>query len=211
MRNFENIDRYLSELGKDIYDQPEDEGHTAWATAAIDELLPKEGMSVLDVGCGGGFCKPLFQAKGCTWRGITMSSEDKEIADKNKREVDIMDMHFMTFPDESFDLLFARHSLEHSPMPLMALMEWHRVSKQYAIVILPSPDYWGYGGRNHYHVMDWHEWWSLFAFSSWKVLEYTCLTTYDKVFADHYPTKGSPQPYPLPPKDVEYWFLLKKI
>jgi len=29
MRDYMNIDKYLDELGKDIYPQPADEGHTA--------------------------------------------------------------------------------------------------------------------------------------------------------------------------------------
>ena len=39
-------------------------------------------------------------------------------------------------------------------MPLLTLMEWHRVAKKYLMLILPNPDYYTYLGRNHYSVMD---------------------------------------------------------
>ena len=48
--------------------------------------------------------------------------------------------------------MFARHALEHSPFPILSLMEWHRVSKQHLVIVNPNPDYWGWAGRNHYAV-----------------------------------------------------------
>ncbi len=39
-------------------------------------------------------------------------------------------------------------------MPLLALMEWHRKCNKYLGLILPNPEYWGWGGRNHYSVMN---------------------------------------------------------
>jgi hypothetical protein len=35
------------------------------------------------------------------------------------------DFHFIDSGGEIYDLIFARHALEHSPMPILALMEWH--------------------------------------------------------------------------------------
>ena len=50
-------------------------------------------------------------------------------------------------------IIFSRHYLEHSPFPLLTLMEWHRVSKKYLCLVLPNPEYFTYVGRNHYAVM----------------------------------------------------------
>ena len=60
MKNYKNIDIYLDELEEEIYPAPSDEGHTAWAKDVIDKFLPGDVTTVLDIGCGEGFCKPLF-------------------------------------------------------------------------------------------------------------------------------------------------------
>ena len=64
-----------------------------------------------------------------------------------------MDFNFLEHPDKSFDLIFSRHSLEHSPFPLLSLMEWHRVARNWLILVLPTPRSFPLGGRNHYGIM----------------------------------------------------------
>ncbi len=49
------------------------------------------------------------------------------------------DMHELPFEDGSFDLVIARHSLEHVLIPYVCLREMARVSKQWLLVIVP-PD-----------------------------------------------------------------------
>ena len=41
------------------------------------------------------------------------------------------DYNFLEYPDNSFDLVFSRHSLEHSPFPVLTLMEWYRVARDF--------------------------------------------------------------------------------
>lgn len=211
MRNYSQIENYLRELQADIYDQSADETHTAWAEAAINTLIPSEDLSVLDIGCGTGFCRQFFEMRGCSWVGTSLGKE----ADDNA-SIDKMDMSFLDYSSGKFDLIFARHVLEHSPMPLLTLKEWHRVSKKWAIIILPSPDYWGVGGRNHYYVLDKKTWWALFDFAGWEVdIHSEFDTANEMLWSNYYPSKtavdsGRGEKYPLPPKTVEYWFLLKK-
>lgn len=147
MRNYFYLDRHLSELYSDVYEQPEDRGHTnnalrlcKWAKGYLDGV-------VLDVGCGNGFCQefiPIYVGVGF----------GKDIQDGQRlgRNVLEMDYNFLTFDDESFDTVFSRHSLEHSPFPLLTLMEWHRVSKKYLVLCAPNPDHYTFTGRNHYSV-----------------------------------------------------------
>ena len=83
--------------------------------------------------------------------GITLGS-DVDICKAKGLEVKLADMSFLPYPDGEFDLIFARHTLEHSPAPLLSLMEWRRVSKQWLLLVLPNPKHYKYGGKNHYYV-----------------------------------------------------------
>jgi len=155
MRDYSNVERYLNKFQNDIYPQPEDEGHTTLAQEVITEWMTKMTTckSVLDLGCGTAFCQPMFEEFGVGYTGITLG-QDFITATGMGRNVKKMDYSFLDeFQDESFDLLFSRHSLEHSPMPLLTLMEWYRVSKQWLGVILPAPEHFTFRGINHYSVM----------------------------------------------------------
>lgn len=206
-RNYTQINKYLDLLEKDIYCQPPDPGHTRWATAAINSMCKGlDVSSVLDVGCGSGFTRPIFTLMGYYWEGIDKEGNMNE----NIREGDIS---FLPYGNNSFDLIFARHILEHSPMPLLTLMEWRRVSKEFLIVILPAPEYWTIKGKNHYYVLPKENWDALFEASGWKKIMYCVLSTYEKDFMDFY--------MPDVPRDevewkgkhmiVEYRYLLRKI
>lgn len=146
---------YLKELRQDIYPQPEDEVHAQWASETIDgwKRWIRQCRSVLDVGCGVAFVQDAFTKFGLEYVGITLNKKDYEESIELGRHIILADFHnLIDFPP--FDLIFARHSLEHSPMPLLALMEWHRVCSKYLGLVLPNPEYWGWGGRNHYSVMN---------------------------------------------------------
>lgn len=193
MRNFDNFNRYLDILMGDIYPQPPDLGHSNMAEQVIANwismLIPCE--RVLDVGCGQGFAAPMFQRIGIQYMGVALG-EDARICQANHLDVMNMDFHFLDFPDDFVDLVFARHSLEHSPMPLLALMEWKRVSKNWLCIILPNPEVYGWTGLNHYSVMHpnqveflldlagWHIIWT--DFNEKSELRYMC----EKKRATHY-------------------------
>lgn len=206
MRDYTNIDKYLDELAKSVYPQPADPGHTEWAEDAIDKLMPKDVKVVLDVGCGEGFCEPIFKSRGVViYTGITLGQEDYDKAISLERHVVQDDMTFLPNGLEimHYHLIFARHALEHSPMPLLTLMDWYRVSRKYLIVILPAPEYWGKGGRNHYYVLDKEDWEILFFASGWQIVKYDEMTTTDEIFLKHNLATKTKQV-------VEYRWLLQK-
>ena len=211
MRNYRYIDQYLNELESDIYDQPSDQGHSAWAKDVINNFVKPIAdniNSVLDVGCGDGFCKPFFDDLGIDWTCFTLGKEHVENAI-------YADMSFLIdCPPNFYDLIFARHVLEHSPMPLLTLMEWYRVSNKYALVVLPSHEYWKFGGRNHYSILDKEQWKFLFERSKWKIVKESQLITTDSLFLDFWMEgiiKREDRHWKDDPQVVELRFLLEKI
>ncbi|KKN62761.1 hypothetical protein LCGC14_0508800 [marine sediment metagenome] len=206
---YKHFDAYLSELAQDIYPQPEDAGHRAWAEDAINryyETAAKESTkNVLDIGCAAGFCKPLFAQVGLhDWTGVTRG-EDYAIAKAVGLNVHEADMTFLPFPDNSFDLLFARHVLEHSPFPLITLMEWQRVSIKWLYLIAPAPEYWTYAGRNHYSMMNnvQIEWYLKRA--GWFPIGIDTLKMNAEIYKEHNPEVTIPDP--RHPPIVEYRYI----
>lgn len=165
IRNYGHLNIYLNQLSEDVYPQPQDIGHTKLALDVFYKwFAPNDmGKSVLDVGCGDeAFMRPYFEQKGMEYTGIALKSTDPSILN--------MDFTFLDFPDEAFDVVFSRHSLEHSPMPIISLMEWHRVAKQFLCLILPNPKHYGWAGINHYSVMNEEQLAFLLKRSGWHVI-----------------------------------------
>jgi len=164
MRDWSKIDNYYRELLDDIYYQENDEGHTRMSSKFIHEFLLSKlgkGIRLLDLGCGTGFMQPIIENTGASYTGISWN--DKEITKGKKYDYNIymMDFSFLSYPDNSFEILFSRHSLEHSLFPILTLMEWHRVSNKWLALVMPNPNHFGFVGKNHYNVANASQvhWW----------------------------------------------------
>ncbi|PJB50010.1 MAG: hypothetical protein CO103_03565 [Chloroflexi bacterium CG_4_9_14_3_um_filter_45_9] len=199
MKDYSKIDKYLNKLIVDVYPQPQDEKHTLWAAESILEFmrLAKDVHSVIDLGCGEAFCQPYFTNYGCEYVGVCIG-DDYKVALQAGKNVLEEDFSFLPFEDESYDLLYSRHSLEHSPVPLLTLMEWHRVSKKYVALVLPSPEHWGYVGLNHYCVLNKEQWRNLFDVAGFNVV-------YESSKCYHMAVEPE-----KPDVEIEFWFLLEK-
>lgn len=171
MRDYQNLERYLNELIADVYEQPPDDGHQAALEFIVKKWLPNlHGLtSVLDVGCGQGQAFGILGQYAERVAGVTLGS-DAAICKEKGLEVYCNDMSFLPFADNEFDLIFARHALEHSPMPLVTLMEWHRVAHQWLLVVTPNLEFFGPSGRNHYYVLRPDQWANLFERSGWHII-----------------------------------------
>ena len=170
MHDYTRFDQYYESLCGDVRAQPPDMAHSEWAIQSALWFLDSDeagvsgsasALKILDVGCGQGFMQPVFASRGIEWTGVTIG-EDYEIASKTyPGRVRNADMTFLPFEDGEFDLVFARHVLEHSPFPVITLMEWRRVATKALCLVAPSPDYWLWYGQNHYSMTSdiGMEWW----------------------------------------------------
>jgi SAM-dependent methyltransferase len=206
---YHRFDSYIRQLTQDVYAQPIDPGHQDLSDAAIARMvgIANGAKTVLDVGCGQGVAEPTFRELGLEWTGVTLG-EDYRVCKAKGLNVYQEDMSFLSFEAGSFDLVYARHVLEHSPFPILTLMEWARVaSGGWLILIAPTPYFWGWKGRNHYSITTDEQlvWWLERA--GWFPIFEDGLTTHDKVFTDHIspPSNGAWQD--KPEVAVEYWKL----
>ena len=169
-RNFFHINHYLNRLLVDDYGQEPDDGHTQMMAEVFDKWIINmtSCTSVLDIGCGAiAVAEPFFKARGIEYTGIALA-KDAVKANALGKNVTIMDMSFLEFGEKRFDMVWARHSLEHSPMPLLTLMEFERVAKYWLCLILPKPDHFGRVGLNHYSVLYEDQWLFLADRAGWR-------------------------------------------
>ena len=138
----------------------------------------------------------MFERWSVQYEGVCLG-EDFLVASGLGRNVKRMDFNFLDYSDESFDMIFARHSLEHSPMPLLTLMEWKRVSRNWLGIVLPAPEWYTYAGRNHYHVMNMDQIQNLLDVSGWNVMWKSIRTgVWNKETSEERP--------------IEYWIMSEK-
>jgi SAM-dependent methyltransferase len=210
MRDYTRFDEYLNRLAEDIYPQPPDLAHTAWTVDFITWLKDTgqihPGMSFLDIGCGQAIARSaVSNILQCAWSGVTLGEDWEEIKDiSNTYQAD---MSFLPFEDSSFDIVYARHALEHSPFPFPTLMEWHRVSKKWLALVMPAPEFWGFRGKNHYSVMTLpHLYWAL-ARSGWTPIAEQEFKQNNSRWKEFNPEAEIDPRHPLP---VEYRLLCMK-
>lgn len=105
------------------------------------QIGPLEGLSILDVGCGGGGLARALSAKGAKVTGVDPQEEALATARSRAPDAEFRQAgaEALPFPDACFDRVVFLNSLHHVPVPLMgaALKEAVRVSKGPVLVIEP--------------------------------------------------------------------------
>jgi SAM-dependent methyltransferase len=97
----------------------------------VADQRPDRG-SVLCVGCRNALELDRFRARGFDdVVGIDVFSQ--------RADIKVMDMHEMTFPDDSFDVVYASHALEHSYDVERVAREIVRVARDGAVVGVEVP------------------------------------------------------------------------
>lgn len=104
----------------------------------------KPGMRVLDAGCGEGVLSVMMAKKGAIVTGCDLSAPNIEASKKYASEQGvgaefiIADLEKIPFEDNTFDLVVSSHVLEHLPDFDKGLREVMRVSKNSAVVAIPT-------------------------------------------------------------------------
>ena len=124
-------------------------------------------VKILDVGCGPGVFMDFAKKLGFTnIAGVTLGEEDVQKCREKGHIVIEADISDVPLDNESQDLIWSRHSLEHSPYPLFTLLEYNRLLKMNGLlyVEVPAPDIdrnheWT---PNHFSILGSNMWRSLF-------------------------------------------------
>ena len=157
--------KFITLVRGHVYSEPETSLHNNVMDQMIPKIIQEHGMHgpLLDVGCGNGGAMERMQKLGLTdLTGLTLSHDDAEAARAKGFHVDEVDMSFTDYADTQFHWLFVRHALEHSPFPLLTLLEFHRILAQggMAYIEMPSPKCTRLleAYDNHYSIMGPRQW-----------------------------------------------------
>ena len=131
-RPVEYRDYLATQLKRTLSKSETDPG--AGAVRLIDEVVEaaEAGGSVLCIGCRNTLELDRFHARGFEHVvGIDLFSQREDIL--------VMDMHDMSFEDDSFDVVYASHSLEHSYDVERVASEVVRVGRREGVVGIEVP------------------------------------------------------------------------
>lgn len=165
------VQEFIKKCTGEAYPQPLCDNHKASMHKIIDQwIVPEKPLNVLDIGCGQGEALEYFKELGIDALGITVGI-DYAVCNSKKLNVVMMDMHDLWgIEDNKFDVVFIRHALEHSPIPMYVLNEMKRITKKWIIVVVP-PDSIGVDGMNHYSVFHTPLWIKLMKYVGLEVVE----------------------------------------
>lgn len=167
---------FLAARAAEVYPEPRTAGHddlTARMAALVAPRLAP-GASILDVGCGQGPALQWFTEHGFSPLGITLGEDDVAACISSGFRAERMDQNALAFPDGAFDCVWARHVLEHSPIPFFTLTEFARVLQPQGILYaeMPAPDTAcaHQTNANHYSVFPASCWKSLIQRAGFEIL-----------------------------------------
>lgn len=98
------------------------------------------GGTILDVGCGNGRYMNTMRSLGWQVQGVELSEDGVRacrLADLSVHHGDLVSAHFA---DASFDLITARHILEHVPEPHRFFAELARILKPTGTLVIETPN-----------------------------------------------------------------------
>ena len=200
---------FVLRCGATAYAEPPDNlaFHRSVAQQVFQRVLksipPEKRVKVLDVGCADGFALKMFGEAGYkTYKGVTSRLED--VPDDlwsagTQFCFQQADMHEIAlWPKGIFSLVWARHIVEHSPIPLFLLeaLRDQLTPDGFLYVEVPSPSTPSehFRNANHYSCFGQEGWWSLFHKAGLEVVD---------PFDCHVDVPAG--------KDVYFCFLLKSV
>lgn len=161
--NYEVVDKYVKLFGSEIQSQPIS-NFEGWACSQVyNEFLSDLNISsVLELGAGAGTLLSLFP-EHVKKDGLSMGKENALYIEG--------DMNTPPIDDKTYDLVLARHCVEHSLLPLIMLCEMARITKKYALVVVPVCSKDMANMINHYSVFTDISWEALFKKSGFKIMK----------------------------------------
>lgn len=169
------IEQHLETLKKSVYAEPKFAWHESVMDSAFDQFVKDSSFkTVLDVGFGTGYSLEKFRKLGINPIGITLDNTEFQNALLLKYDVRMMDMSELDFDDDYFDLIWCRHTLEHSAMPMISLMEFHRVLENggYLYIEVPTDNIMHIENPNHYSLFSNATWLALFRKAKFTILHH---------------------------------------
>lgn len=170
MNNNLKLKFYYDHVLGTVYSEGESPFHKSITEDVINRFIMPENISkdakIIDLGCGPGyFLDEMKKREYTNVQGVTLSREDLDSCQAKGHAVKRSDMNFLDDADESIDMLFSRHSLEHSPFPYVTLLEYNRVLKPNGLLYIevPSPDcdQMYETNKNHFSILGKNMWLSL--------------------------------------------------
>src|SRR5437016_5515570 len=168
-RDIERLEGFLERVQNETYPEPPSPLHTQITEKMLKQVIElaklPAGGKVLDVGCGQGVALEHFVKEGFSPIGITVNQVDLEACRQRGFDVRDMDQSFLDFADETFDLIWCRHCIEHSIFPFFTLSQLTRVLKPegWLYIEVPAPDTTAkhQTNKNHYSVLGKSAWMNL--------------------------------------------------
>jgi len=131
-------------------------------TNYVEPLNLNKDANILDIGCGYGyFLDKMKELEYTNVTGISLSEGNVNLCKSRGLNAKVYDPSFLPqsdgYIDESVDFIFLRHTLQHSPYPIISLTEYNRLLKLNGkmYIEVPAPDnarrheY----NQNHYSIL----------------------------------------------------------
>ncbi|MBX3066950.1 MAG: methyltransferase domain-containing protein [Anaerolineae bacterium] len=151
--------RHVWDQAAASFDEAADHGlrdplvRAAW-TRLLQELLPADRGTALDIGCGTGSLSVLLAESGYQVTGIDLSpamialAQAKAAAAGQTIKFEVMDAAFPPFDAQQFDLILCRHLLFMLPTPDQVLRHWVSLLKPRGRLLLIE-GFWHTGAGLH--------------------------------------------------------------
>ena len=113
-----------------------------WYELIMEQCERKEGLRILDCGCGPGFFSVILSKNGNKVTGIDQAEGMLEKARENAAamkvdpEFKIMDLENIDFPDNTFDLILSRNVTWNLSEPDKVYAEWMRLLKKDGVLLV---------------------------------------------------------------------------
>ncbi len=112
---------------------------------AMREIMPLQGRSVLDLGCGAGWAVRMAVARGASHVvGLDFSATALQLARQHPSDASwvLADGSTLPFQDASFDRVFSHGAMEHFPDVREGFRELHRVLRPGGVAVTVVPNFY---------------------------------------------------------------------